>query len=139
MTAGEVITNAQREIDRLQEENRQLRADLADERARAVALAEAHVELKADHEQAAAKRTELGQALGHLRADLADAKGAAASARADAERFRAERDALRVERCARDADGESACDLSARDLGRILLWAASVAIERDELRAEADQ
>lgn len=33
MTAGEVITNAQREIDRLQEENRHLRADLADARA----------------------------------------------------------------------------------------------------------
>lgn len=97
MTAGEVITNAQREIDRLQEENR------------------------------------------HLRADLADAKGAAAGAREDAERFRAERDALRVERCARDRERETACDLTACDLGRILLWAASVAIERDELRAKADR
>lgn len=88
--------NAQREIDRLQEENR------------------------------------------HLRADLADAKGAAAGAREDAERFRAERDALRVERCARDRERETACDLTACDLGRILLWAASVAIERDELRAKED-
>ena len=88
--------NAQREIDRLQEENR------------------------------------------HLRADLADAEGAAAGAREDAERFRAERDALRV-RCARDRERETACDLTACDLGRILLWAASVAIERDELRAKADR
>jgi len=87
--------NAQREIDRLQEENRHLRADLADERARAVALAEAL--------------------------------------------DRAERDALRVERCARDRERETACDLTACDLGRILLWAASVAIERDELRAKADR
>ncbi len=95
------LESPRREIDRLQEENRQLRADLADERARAVALAEAHVEIKRDLE--------------------------------------ARCDALRAERYDRETDVDDvACDLTACDLGRILLWAASVAIERDELRAKAE-
>lgn len=71
-----------------------------------------------------------------LRADLAEAKGAAAGAREDADRFRAERDALRVNACAHDGEREQACDLTARELGRVLLWVADLAIERDELRAE---
>jgi len=80
---------------------------------------------------------QLSGEIDRLRAELADAKGAAAGAREDAERLRAERDALRANACAHDIERERACDLTAHDLGRVLLWAAAVAIERDELRARS--
>lgn len=119
-TKAKAIERLEAELRDAREENRKLRADLAGERARAVALAETHVALKAEHERSVAKRTELGLALvrlqediRHLRADLADAKGAAAGAREDAERFRAERDALRAESAAADEDARIVADVDA--------------------------
>jgi len=117
-------------LQEVQEENRQLRADLAESRLCAQTLMESREEERAISRQ-------LSGEIAQLRADLADAKGAAAGAREDAERFRAERDARSVNACAHDIERERACDLTAHDLGRVLLWAAAVAIERDELRARS--